>query len=307
MPAEGEEIFSTTSLPYLKLYRLLIIDTMHFQYTTFCTLAFTLLPLTSGDGIDVQFGHGPELDDASNPSISKLKARDFKPLFFDDPGADNKPSPNDAKLAQRGIEVQFAHDPALDEPHPSDSKIGSRDLQPLFWDDPGADGKSNFAGSKLANRDIEVQFGHDPELDEPPASNSEILTRDFKPLFADDPGSGGNPAPERRISSRQVEVQFGEDESLNDVSSSATPANLPRGFDLSNMDKSAMDRLLQSDERCAARVQINKKWERSVDEIDKRVDPFDPRRQNPADIMFDNPNVSNHHPGCRGISAMGPT
>lgn len=176
----------------------------------------------------------------------------------------------------------------FDEPHPSDSKIGSRDLQPLFWDSPGVDRKPNSGGSKLANRDIEVQFGHDPELDGPPNSHSEILPRDFNPLFADDPGSDGNPDPERRISSRQVEVRFGENESLNDVSSSATPAILPRGNDLSNVDKTA---LLQSNERCAAQVQINKKWERSVDEIDKRLDPLDPGRQNPAKVMFEQRNM----------------
>ncbi len=150
------------------------------------------------------------------------------------------------------------------------------------------DRKPNSGGSKLANRDIEVQFGHDPELDGPPNSHSEILPRDFNPLFADDPGSDGNPDPERRISSRQVEVRFGENESLNDVSSSATPAILPRGNDLSNVDKTA---LLQSNERCAAQVQINKKWERSVDEIDKRLDPLDPGRQNPAKVMFEQRNM----------------
>jgi hypothetical protein len=151
--------------------------------------------------------------------------------------------------------------------------------------------KPNSGGSKLANRDIEVQFGHDPELDGPPSSNSEILPRDFNPLFADDPGSDGNPDPERRISSRQVEVRFGEYESLNDVSSSATPAILPRGNDLSNVDKTAADQLLQSNERCAAQVQIDKKWERSVDEIDKRLDPLDPGRQNPAKVMFEQRNM----------------
>lgn len=132
-----------------------ITHTMHFQHTIFCALAFALLLLTPGEGIAVQFGHDPKLDDPSNPSNPTLKARDLSPYFFENLDADTKPSSSDANLAQRGIKVRLPHDPAFDDPHPSDSDIGSRDFETLSADAPDSN-KNSDTEKRTSSRQAEV-------------------------------------------------------------------------------------------------------------------------------------------------------
>lgn len=177
-------------------------------YISFYILVSTLVPLTFGDGIEVQFGHDPDLDVAPGSDSPKLRSRDFEPLFADHPGAGGKPSSGDPKLIHRAIEVQFAYDPELDKPSSSDPKISSRDFKPLFADVPG------------------LGDAHTPDT-------SKILRRD---------------------------TTFPPDVKLK------------------------MDDQLHDNERCAAQVQKNKKWQRSS-ELDKRVDTS-PKRKQPANIMF---------------------
>jgi hypothetical protein len=227
-------------------------------YISLYILVSTLVPLTFGDGIEVQFGHDPDLDVAPGSDSPKLRSRDFEPLFADDPGAGGKPSSGDTKLAHRAIEVQFAYDPELDKSS-TDPKISSRDFEPLFADDPGVGGKSSSGDPKLIHRAIEVQFAYDPELDKPSSSDPKISSRDFKPLFADDPGLGDAHTPDTSKILRR-DTTFPPDVKLK------------------------MDDQLHDNERCAAQVQKNKKWQRSS-EIDKRVDTS-PKRKQPANIMF---------------------
>ncbi len=177
-------------------------------YIPFYILVSTLVPLTFGDGIEVQFGHDPDLDVAPGSDSPSLRSRDFETLFADDLGAGGELSSGDPKIVHRAIEVQFAYDPELDKPSSSDRKLSSRDFKPLFADDPGLGDAPSPDTSKILRRD--TTFPHDVKL--------------------------------------------------------------------------KMDDQLHDNERCAAQVQKNKKWQRSS-ELDKRVDTS-PKRPKPANIMF---------------------